>query len=121
LKLNVAWPDDISDESIRSPVTEEELRTKYKMDHFVINLLEGEKHVLRYLCKECKLHLIPLALQRSREEEIVNTDAFQKFCVGKTYYNVKKSDYGKRSKQTSTSPIRDAELIGDSGKHIWLK
>jgi hypothetical protein len=109
LKLNVAWPDDISDESIRSPVTEEELRTKYKMDHFVINLLEGEKHVLRYLCKECKLHLIPLALQRSREEEIVNTDAFQK------------SDYGKRSKQTSTSPIRDAELIGDSGKHIWLK
>lgn len=86
------------------------------MDHYASTLLEGDAHVMRYLGKETHINQIPLALQRTREEEIANSGMFRKFCVGQTYYNVKTSDYGKRSKQTSTNPLRNAEFLGDSGK-----
>ncbi|KAI9263546.1 hypothetical protein EDC94DRAFT_670761 [Helicostylum pulchrum] len=113
LKVNVTWPD-VGDEVLRTPTSEAELQARLRMDHYAINLLEGDPHVIRYLAKESKLNLIPLALKHSREEDIVNSGLFQKFCVGTTYYNVKVSDYGRRSKQTSTTPLRNAEFFGDS-------
>ncbi|GAA5809321.1 hypothetical protein MFLAVUS_002728 [Mucor flavus] len=113
LKVNVTWPD-VGDDVLRTPTSEAELQAKLKMDHYAISLLEGDPHVIRYLAKESKLNLIPLALKHSREEDIVNSGLFQKFCVGTTYYNVKVSEYGRRSKQTSTTPLRNAEFFGDS-------
>lgn len=86
------------------------------MDHYAVDLLEGDPHVIRYLAKACHLNLIPLALKHSREEQVVNSGYFRKFCIGETYYNVKVADYGNRSKQTSTAPLRPAEYFSDSGK-----
>lgn len=85
------------------------------MEYFVSDLLEGDSHVIRYLCKDKKINLIPLALKHSREQDIVNSGKFVKFGVGDTFYNVKTALYGNRSKQTSTTIIRPAEFFSDSG------
>ena len=106
----------MTDNDRRSPCTEDELRNKYKMDHFASDLLVGDRMVIDYLCKDKQLHLFPVALKRAHEEELVNHSPFQKFCIDNTYYNVKTSSYGRRSKQTSTSFVRSAEYFGDTGK-----
>jgi hypothetical protein len=111
------WPEFGSADIPPSPMSESELQTKYKMDHFVVNLIDCRKFVLRYLCQENKINLIPVALQCTQEEQLVNSGAFKKFLVGDTYYKVNVAEYGRRSKQTSTVPIRNAQIIGDSGKY----
>lgn len=58
----------------------------------------------------------PVALQCSREQEIVNNGGFGKFAIGRTFYNVKTSLYGRRGKQTTTTSLRNAEFLGDSSK-----
>lgn len=116
MRINVACPDRISDSEVQTPITTEELKQRFGMDYFVSDLLEGDRHVIRYLCKEQMLNKIPVALKHSREQDIVNSGRFVKFGIGDTFYNVKTAKYGKMSKQTSTTMIRPAEFFSDSGK-----
>ncbi|RCI03711.1 Structural maintenance of chromosomes protein 5, partial [Rhizopus stolonifer] len=45
---------------------------------------------------------------------IVNSNIFRKFAIGQTFYNVKTSIYGKKSKQTTTTSVRPATYLGNS-------
>lgn len=114
LKVNVSWPS-VGNEVLQTPTSEADLQSKYSMDHYASGLLEGDPHVMRYLGAAAKISAIPLALNHSREEEIANSGIFRKFCVGQTFYNVKVSDYGRKSKQTSTTPIRNSQFLGEAG------
>ncbi|KAG2201411.1 hypothetical protein INT47_001460 [Mucor saturninus] len=113
LKVNVAWPS-VGNEVLRTPTSAAELKSRYGMDYYASDILEGDPHVMRYLAQEARISKIPLALSHSSEENISNSGIFQKFCVGQTYYNVKTAEYGKRNKQTSTTPIRTAEYLGEA-------
>lgn len=119
LKVNVAWPS-VGNEVLRTPTPEAELHRSYGMDYYAIGVLEGDSHVMRYLAQEANITKIPLAIRHENEENISNSGIFQKFCVGETFYNVKTSDYGRRVKQTSTTPIRNAEYLGEAGKTIHI-
>lgn len=117
MKINVACPDRITENDIKTPTTVEELRDRYKMDYYVSDLLQGDDLIIKYLCKDKTINKLPVALKRSHEEELVNHSPFQKFAIGETFYNVKVSDYGRRSKQTSTSIIRPSEFFNNSGNY----
>lgn len=120
LRLNVAWPDLQSDDVLKTNISLSELKQKYDMDHFIVDLIDCKPLVLRYLCLDSKINMTPVALNCSKEQQLANSGVFRKFFVGSTYYNVKQSPYGRKSNQTSTTVIRKAEIIGDSGKVLFV-
>lgn len=115
-KVSSSWPGEISDDVLRTPCSTEMLRSKFDMDFFVSDLIEAPNYILKTLCLENYINRYPVAIQSSREEGIVNSGIFGKFAIGRTLYNVKTSLYGNRSKQTTTTMVRNAEYLGDTSK-----
>ncbi|KAI8390360.1 hypothetical protein BD560DRAFT_6931 [Blakeslea trispora] len=113
-KVGIVWPDTIPDQVVKTPISTADLRAKFKMEYFVSDLIQCPDLIFRFLCSETKINLIPVALQSTRELDIVNSNIFQKFAIGQTAYNVKTSLYGKKSKQTVTNSIRRAYILGNS-------
>ncbi|KAI7902560.1 uncharacterized protein BX663DRAFT_435036, partial [Cokeromyces recurvatus] len=113
-RVNFSWPDDLSDTSTESPISTEELKRKFDMDDFIVNLIDVPEYIKRYLCLERKIHLFPVALHCSREREVASSGIFGKFNVGHTSYIVKASQYGTKARQTTATAIRNAEYLGNS-------
>jgi chromosome segregation ATPase len=113
-KVSISWPGELSENLRKTPCSNEDLRSRFGMDYFVSDLLEGPELILRTLCLEANINKIPVALKSSKERDIVNSGIFRKFGIGSTFYNVKSSVYGRQSKQTMTTNVRKAAYLGDS-------
>ncbi|KAI7872034.1 hypothetical protein BDF14DRAFT_1755553 [Spinellus fusiger] len=114
LKLTVSWPGEIDAKSIQPLMSEEKLKKEYNMDHFVVNLLDGPPLVLKYLCQQSKIHLIPVTINQCSQEKIVNSDKFKKFIIKSNLYEVNKYSYGKGGRQTAIRMFKPATILADS-------
>ncbi|KAI8988303.1 P-loop containing nucleoside triphosphate hydrolase protein [Mycotypha africana] len=112
-KVRIQWSPTNEGDS-RTPISTEELRSRFKLDYFVSDLIECPTIVHRALCQDSNINLIPVALQGVNPAQIASSGIFRKFVVGQTFYNVKTSNYGKRSKQITTSAIRNEYWLGES-------
>jgi chromosome segregation ATPase len=113
-KVSISWPGELPDSLRKTPCSTEDLRTKFGMDYFVSDLLEGPEFILRALCLEANINRLPVAIKSSKERQLVESGLFKKFGIGSTFYNVKSSAYGKQSKQTITTAVRKAMYLGNS-------
>ncbi|KAG0767977.1 hypothetical protein G6F57_000086 [Rhizopus arrhizus] len=113
-KLTAAWPDRLREDVTRTPTSTEELRQKFKFEHYMVDLIQAPEFVLKYLCMETKINLIPVSLQPINEEPVVNSGVFQKFTSAQSFYNVKPNRYSKGSYQTEVNLLRPAQLLNDS-------
>ncbi|KAI8098336.1 P-loop containing nucleoside triphosphate hydrolase protein [Gilbertella persicaria] len=91
--VSINWPGEIPDNAIKTRLTPAELKERYKMDYFVSDLIQCPDPIFRLLCNEVYINMIPVALECSRELDIVNSNIFRKFAIGQTFYNVKTSIY----------------------------
>ncbi|KAI9016538.1 hypothetical protein CLU79DRAFT_763165 [Phycomyces nitens] len=114
LRLTVSWPGENGDQQFQTPMSEEQLRTKYEMEHFVSDLLEGPPTVIKYLCQQTKIHLIPVSLYQEDQQRIANCGQFKKFIIKNSFYNVKQYSYGRGGKQTAIRQFKPASVLADS-------
>ncbi|KAI9302125.1 P-loop containing nucleoside triphosphate hydrolase protein [Cunninghamella echinulata] len=57
LRLTASWPGNIDvDALINTPCSDEELKARFGLDHFVLNLLDGPPLVLAYLCQQININ-----------------------------------------------------------------
>ncbi|ORZ12799.1 P-loop containing nucleoside triphosphate hydrolase protein [Absidia repens] len=115
LRLTASWPGDIDIAStVRTPCSDEELKSNFGLDHFVINLLEGPAIVLAYLCQQLYINTFPIGLQNVNIERIVERSSFLRFAVGGNMYRVKKYSYGRGGFQTTVRPTGSAKILTDT-------
>ncbi|ORX55049.1 hypothetical protein DM01DRAFT_186669 [Hesseltinella vesiculosa] len=115
LRITAAWPGNISIEDVmKTPCSPEELKTKYKLDYFVMDLLEGAPIVLAYLCQQAKINLCPLSLRAMDPRPLVDDSPFQSFILDKNSYRVRTYTYGRGGTQTSVRGIHPARVLNDS-------
>ncbi|KAI8074862.1 hypothetical protein BC940DRAFT_362946 [Gongronella butleri] len=114
LRVTAAWPGDIDyDEAIRTPMSETELRDRFKMDHFIINLVEGPRVILAYLCQQVYLHQCPVSLRAQNPKPLVDSGQFGAFMMGRSAYRVRSYSYGRGGAQTTTREILPARILKD--------
>ncbi|KAI8088924.1 uncharacterized protein BX664DRAFT_123673 [Halteromyces radiatus] len=115
LRLTAAWPGDINIPSlIQTPFTDAELKAKFGLDHFIINLLDGPPIVLAYLCQQAHINSFPVSLNQVKIENIVEQSPFQRFAIGGNIYRVKKYRYGRGGFQTTVRSIVPAKILTDT-------
>lgn len=115
LKITVNWPDlNPAIDYRKAPAPREDLKSRLGLDYYISDLLDGPKYVIDTLCLDTYINLIPATINRINEQQVVDAGLFQKFAAGETYYVVKTSNYGKRSKQTQTSIIPRAQYLSDT-------
>ncbi|KAI9282248.1 hypothetical protein BY458DRAFT_429086 [Sporodiniella umbellata] len=113
LRVTTAWPGEFSKDVLKTPSTTEELRNKFKFEYYIADLIRAPDFVLKYLCLENKINLIPVSLQQVEEERIVNSGIFKRFTAAQNHYRVKNSRYSD-SYQTEVTVLRPAQLLNDS-------
>lgn len=114
-KVTVNWPDlNPAIDYRKAPAPREDLKAKLGLDYYISDLLDGPKYVIDTLCLDTYINLIPATINRINEQQVVNAGLFQKFAAGETFYVVKTSNYGKKSKQTQTSIIPRAQYLSDT-------
>ncbi|CAO3703824.1 unnamed protein product [Rhizopus stolonifer] len=113
LRVTTAWPDQFPNNVLKTPTSAEELRQRFKLEHYMVDLLQAPEFLLKYLCLEKKINLVPVSLQMIDEERIVNSGVFRKFTAAQNYYNVKPNKYSNNF-QTEVNVLRPAQLLNDS-------
>ncbi|KAI8330175.1 P-loop containing nucleoside triphosphate hydrolase protein [Chlamydoabsidia padenii] len=115
LRLTAGWPGDIDVSAVtRTPCTEENLKERFGLEHFVINLLDGPALVLAYLCQQVYINTYPVSLAKVNIEKIVDESNFQRFVVANNSYRVKKYAYGRGGSQTTVRTVPKAMILNDT-------
>ncbi|KAG0194751.1 Structural maintenance of chromosomes protein 5 [Apophysomyces sp. BC1034] len=114
-RLTVGWPGEINRSEIQTPMTDEELKRQYGLDHFLVNLLVGPQIVIDYLCVQAKIHLVPVALRIANETKLAEDATFMRYIMQDNVYETKKYSYGRGGSQTTVRKIRRAALLTDTG------
>ncbi|KAF7723238.1 Structural maintenance of chromosomes protein 5 [Apophysomyces ossiformis] len=114
LRLTVGWPDTVQRSDIETPMTDEELKRRYGLDHFVVNLLTGPQIVLDYLCVQAKINLMPVSLNVVNEAKLADEGTFMRYIMNDSVYETKRYSYGTGGNQTTVRKIRRATLLTDS-------
>ncbi|KAL0079344.1 hypothetical protein J3Q64DRAFT_1682602 [Phycomyces blakesleeanus] len=119
LRLTVTWPGENGDQPLNPPMSEEQassklLRKNYGMEYFVSDLLEGPPLVIKYLCQQIKIHLIPVSLYQEDQQRIADCGQFKKFIIKNSFYTVKQYGYGRGGKQTAIRQFKPANVLADS-------
>ncbi|SAM05558.1 hypothetical protein [Absidia glauca] len=118
LRLTAGWPGNIDVSAVtRTPCTDQTLKERYGLDHFVINLIDGPPMVLAYLCQQAHINNYPVGLRnlnKNQIEKIVEESNFQRFVVENNSYRVKKYSFGRGGSQTTVHPNPPAVVLNDT-------
>ncbi|KAI8374537.1 uncharacterized protein BYT42DRAFT_576698 [Radiomyces spectabilis] len=113
-RLTVSWPDQLDPNGVKPPISDEELKQRFGLDHFIVNLVDAPPIVISYLCLQAKIHLIPVSLQTVDEARMSNCGLFQRYIMGDNTYIVKRYSYGSGGNQTTVRKIERATVLNDS-------
>ena len=108
-KVNIR---EVSNQTTEPPMSREELR-KYGFEGYLVDFIDGEENVIRMLCQQQKIHMIPVTrqdLSASHLERLKRPDnngniPFPRFIAGKYIHTIKKSEYGSRQSFSSSTAI----------------
>ncbi|CEJ02429.1 hypothetical protein RMCBS344292_16435 [Rhizopus microsporus] len=113
-RITAALPEELSDDLLNKPTTTEELREKFKFEHYMVDLVQAPKYLLKYICLETKMNMIPVSLKPTDERHIANSGIFQKFTAAQSYYNVRPNRYRHGTYQTEVNHLPPARVLNDS-------
>lgn len=108
-KVNIR---EVSDEPIAPIIPREEL-SKYGFEGYLNDFVTGDEHVIKMLCQQQKIHMIPVSKRPLAPEllESLKTPKknghvpFVRFIEGSSIHNVKQSEYGQRQTYSTSGSI----------------